>query len=162
MAIGRSVMDWGSVVLAGGWLLAVLVWSGPRVAALAVLPLAAAAALMLAGQGLGLGGMLAGFGLALLLLLGLGVPVAVALGLVGLIGIYAVVPIPSLITLSERAWSNMGSFTLTAIPMFVLMGVALLRSGISDDLFDAFAKWFGRVQSARSKAACWERRTRVT
>lgn len=145
LAIGRSVIDWGSVVLAGGWLLAVLVWSGPRVAVLAVLPVVVAAAVMLAGQEMGLGGMLAGFGLALLVVLGLGVPVAVALGLVGLIGIYAVVPIPSLITLSERGWSNMGSFTLTAIPMFVLMGVALLRSGISDDLFDAFAKWFGRV-----------------
>jgi len=143
--LGRSAMDWGSIVLAGGWFAAMLVWSGVRVAAIAVVPVAVVAVAMLAGQGLGLGGLLAAFGVALLVMLGLGVPVAVALGLVGLVGIYAVVPIPSLVTLPERGWSDMGSFTLTAIPMFVLMGVALLRSGISEDLFDAFAKWFGRV-----------------
>lgn len=145
LTLGRSVMDWGSVVIAAGWLVAMLIWAGWRVALIAVAAVALVAVAMLVGQGLGLGGMMAGFGLAILAMLALGMPVAVALGLVGLIGIYAVVPIPSLVTLSERAWSNMESFTLTAIPMFVLMGIALLRSGISDDLFEAVSKWFGRV-----------------
>lgn len=145
MTLGRSVIDWGSVVIAGATLALALLWSGWIVGIAAVTLVVLVAGAMILGQGMGLGGMMAGFGLSILAMLAMGLPVAVALGLVGVIGIYAVVPIPSLLTLAERGWSNMESFTLTAIPMFVLMGIALLRSGISDDLFETFAKWFGRV-----------------
>ena len=145
LTLGRSVIDWGSIVIAGATVALALLWSGWAVSLASMATVALVAGAMILGQGAGLGGMMAGFGIATLAMLALGIPVAVALGLVGMIGIYAVVPIPSLVTLAERGWSNMESFTLTAIPMFVLMGIALLRSGISDDLFETFAKWFGRV-----------------
>ena len=37
------------------------------------------------------------------------------------------------------------SWTLSAIPMFLLMAEFVLRSGIADDLFRAAAAWCGRV-----------------
>lgn len=140
-----TAFDWGSFVILATWLAVMTAWSGIRIAVIASLPILVLALLLNFGADAGLGGVLAAFALAVFLVLGSGLPVAVGLGLVGLMGIYVMIPIPSLVTLTERAWSSMGSFTLTAIPMFVLMGVALLRSGISSDLFEAFSKWFGRV-----------------
>jgi len=137
--------DWSSVVIFGAWLIAMWVWSGPRVASLACLPLTGVALLMVLAQDAALGGVLLALALAIVVMLGLGLPVAIALGTVGLAGIYILIPLPSLTTLAERGWSSLGSFTLTAIPMFVLMGSVLMRSGISTDLFDAFMKWLGRL-----------------
>jgi len=143
--VADSAVDWGSILVFCAWLAVLLVWSGPWIGIAAVLPVVVVGMLLHLGAGAGLGGLLGAFAVSILLALALGLPVAIALGVVGHTGLYAMVPIPTLLTLAERAWSSMGSFTLTAIPMFVLMGAALLRSGVSSDLFNAFTKWMGRV-----------------
>jgi tripartite ATP-independent transporter DctM subunit len=44
-----------------------------------------------------------------------------------------------------RVWGVMTNFTLTAVPLFVFMGVTLERSGLAEDLLDTMGLVFGRV-----------------
>ncbi len=78
-------------------------------------------------------------------LLAVGVRVAVTLGIVGLFGLLFLLPMPQLSLLAERSWNSVNTFTLTAVPMFVLMGALLIRSGVSREMFDALTRWFGRT-----------------
>lgn len=43
------------------------------------------------------------------------------------------------------AWNTNTSFVLVAIPLFVMMGEILLRSGISDRLYQTLSQWFGAL-----------------
>lgn len=47
--------------------------------------------------------------------------------------------------LGTIAWNNVNSFTLTAIPLFVLMGELILNAGFSERLYDALSGWVRRV-----------------
>lgn len=113
----------------------------------------AGALLFRASQHLTIGQTMLLFSLAVLAFLMGGVRVSLGLGLVGLFGIYFLLPTPQPITLGERAWATTNGFTLTAIPVFVLMGEFLLRSGVSDDLFGALVRWIGRWPGGLSHAA---------
>ncbi|MEX2632213.1 MAG: TRAP transporter large permease subunit [Tistlia sp.] len=138
-------LDWGSLAIAAVFLAAALAWSGPRVALAAGGLLAALALAYWAARGLPLlpvGLLLVG---SLLLLLLIGVPVALALGLAGLLGVYFLLPLPQLSLLAERSWNSVNTFTLTAVPMFILMSGLLMRSGVTNEMFDALMRWFGRV-----------------
>ena len=80
--------------------------------------------------------------LAILLgLLALSVPVAAALGILGLaLGeIYA--PMPLHLALGDSFWQNGIEFLLMAIPMFILLGELLLRSGIAGRMYASLAQW---------------------
>jgi len=137
--------DWGTLVVAAACLLGALAWSGARTALAVAGIVAALTAAFWGAKGLPLlpiGLLLVA---ALLLLLLLGVRVALALGTVGLLGLYFLLPQPQLSLIAERSWNSVNSFTLTAVPMFVLMGGLLLRSGVATEMFDALMRWFGRV-----------------
>ena len=54
-------------------------------------------------------------------------------------------PFPLLRGLGEVAWSSSADFILVAIPMFILMGELLLRSGVTESMFDALDRWVGRI-----------------
>ncbi len=90
-----------------------------------------------------------GIGLILLVvlfgLLGLGVWVGVALCAVGLVGIGVFTSTPPGLTMANQIWSNMASWTLTALPLFIWMGEILFRSRISGDLFRGLAPWMQRL-----------------
>ena len=75
----------------------------------------------------------------------MGVRVAFAMAITGMLGLYFLLPLPQFPVIADRAWTSINTFTLTAVPSFVLMGSLLVRSGISSDLFDALVKWFGRT-----------------
>ena len=45
----------------------------------------------------------------------------------------------------ERIWDLMNNWVLVALPMFILMGLLLDRSGIADELMKNIARLFGRV-----------------
>lgn len=147
-----SVFDWGSIAVAATVLAAALLWNGPRVAAAVLGVLVLAAALFALGRGAGIGTVVAIQAVVTLGLLAIGIRVSLALGLVGLLGIYFLLPVPAPITLAERAWDSINTFTLTAVPMFVLMGALLLRSGLSDQVFEALAKWLGRFPGGLAHA----------
>lgn len=65
----------------------------------------------------------------LTLAIGLGVPVAAAMGLVGIAGITLLRGTQLWPSLGDIIWNTASSFTLVAIPLFVLMGEIILRSG---------------------------------
>jgi tripartite ATP-independent transporter DctM subunit len=44
-----------------------------------------------------------------------------------------------------RVWGVMTNFTLTAVPLFVFMGVTLERSGLAEDLLETMGFVFGRM-----------------
>lgn len=77
----------------------------------------------------------------LFLLIGLSIPVAAALGLLGLILDGAFTMMPLYKALGDVAWSASTDFLLVAIPLFVLMGEILLRSGIADKVYRAVSTW---------------------
>ncbi len=77
----------------------------------------------------------------LLVLLGLSIPVGAALGVLGLIldPLYSMLPLTRAI--GEVAWSSSIDFLLVAIPLFILLGEILLRSGIADRMYGAMSLW---------------------
>jgi tripartite ATP-independent transporter DctM subunit len=42
-------------------------------------------------------------------------------------------------------WGTLNNSVMTAIPLFMLLGEILLRSGIADKMFDVLAVWLGRL-----------------
>lgn len=79
--------------------------------------------------------------LLLFALIGLSIPVAAALGLLGLIldQVFAFLPLHR--AMGNMAWGTSTEFLLVAIPMFILMGEILLRSGIADAVYRAVSTW---------------------
>ena len=52
----------------------------------------------------------------------------------------------ALFVLGSRTVDLLESFSLVAVPMFVLMASVLERSGVAKDLYDAFNVWAGRLR----------------
>ncbi|MDP5361154.1 MAG: TRAP transporter large permease subunit, partial [Paracoccaceae bacterium] len=78
-------------------------------------------------------------------LLALGVWVAVSLTIVGLAGLVFFSNAPSGLVLASTFWGHSHSWSLTALPLFILMGEILLRSRMSDDMFTGLAPWLSRA-----------------
>lgn len=84
-------------------------------------------------------------GLALIgilaVLFGMGIYVSVAMGLGGLLlaGMFADRPVWDI--LGYVPWNTTTSFTLVALPLFVLMGEVLLRSGVTEGMYATLSKW---------------------
>ncbi|WP_322996476.1 TRAP transporter large permease [Castellaniella sp.] len=78
---------------------------------------------------------------SLLGLLFLGIPVAATLALVGLIlsGLYS--PLPLHFAIAEITWTVSNNFLLIAIPLFVMLGELLLRSGLASRMYSALVLW---------------------
>ena len=77
----------------------------------------------------------------LLLLLGLSIPVGVALGLLALILSELYSPLPLTVMLGELSWSSSTSFILVAVPLYILLGEIVLRTGIAERMYNALAQW---------------------
>ncbi len=75
---------------------------------------------------------------------GSGVALGAALGITGLIILYFFSNGATSLAI-DAIWSVFNSFTLSAVPMFILLGEILLRSGISDRAYSAFEPLFRRV-----------------
>ena len=78
-----------------------------------------------------------------LLLAGLWVPVA--LGIAGLLGIAVHSGTPPLRALGNLGWNTMNDFVLTAVPLFILMGQLILKSGLSERFYQALTQWLSGV-----------------
>jgi C4-dicarboxylate transporter, DctM subunit len=77
----------------------------------------------------------------LLVLLALSIPVAAALTLLALILDYTYSFLPLRLAMGETAWSVSTNFILFAIPLFVMLGEILLRSGIAERMYAAATHW---------------------
>lgn len=78
--------------------------------------------------------------LSFLVLLGLRVPVAYAIGMAAVLTLIVALPfLPSVTTLAQRMATSLDSFTLLAVPFFILAGQVMNRGGIAVRLIN-FAK----------------------
>lgn len=73
-----------------------------------------------------------------------GVALGAALGLTGLILLHVYSNGATSLAV-DSIWSVFNSFTLSAVPLFILMGEILLRSGVSNRAYAAFSPLFRRV-----------------
>ncbi|MCP5154242.1 MAG: TRAP transporter large permease [Ectothiorhodospiraceae bacterium] len=77
----------------------------------------------------------------LLFLIALSVPIAAVLGILALTlsQFFSIMPLH--LALGDVMWENSIEFLLIAIPLFVLMGEILLRSGIAQRMYGAMVQW---------------------
>ena len=90
---------------------------------------------------------IAGIGVvAMLGLMLLRMPVAFAMMVVGFVGALVVLtPSAALRLISADVWSQLSDFSLSVIPMFVLMGQVVYRSGVTQRLYETAHKWIGHL-----------------
>jgi C4-dicarboxylate transporter DctM subunit len=75
----------------------------------------------------------------------LGWHVGVAMLVTSFIGVIFTLGINSLNSFGTQLWSTMNDFLLTAIPLFVLLGEILLRSGVTDRMYGSLSLWLSRL-----------------
>lgn len=46
---------------------------------------------------------------------------------------------------AQIPWNSISNSGLIVVPLFILMGELLLRSGVTEDLYETLSKWMGRV-----------------
>ena len=83
--------------------------------------------------------MIANAMILLLALIGISIPVGAALGLLGLVldPLYSMLPLSN--AMGEIAWSANNEFLLVAIPLFIMLGEVLLRSGFAERMYSAMS-----------------------
>ena len=93
-------------------------------------------------------------GLACMFVLMLGrVPIAIAMSVPGILGAWYLRGWQPMTTVLDTVvWGHSASYTLSTIPMFVLMGELIFISGISGELFDVFRKWMGALKGGLALA----------
>ncbi|HPP86669.1 MAG TPA: TRAP transporter large permease, partial [bacterium] len=80
----------------------------------------------------------------LIVLLFSNIPVGLAMGLVGFLGYAVIVNFNAALSmLALTTWDIYSSYSLTVIPLFVLMGQIAFYTGISKGLFKSAYVWFG-------------------
>ncbi|MDI6753748.1 MAG: TRAP transporter large permease subunit [Thermodesulfobacteriota bacterium] len=83
--------------------------------------------------------------LLMFVLLGLGVWVAITLGGLGVLALMLSGAAPPGPVLATTLWSSSTSWALVALPLFIWMGEILLRTRISEHMFDALAPLLTRL-----------------
>lgn len=71
----------------------------------------------------------------------LGLHVALIMFGIGLITAAATLGLPLILNIGNLAWETQNDFILVSVPLFLLMGEVLLRSGISERMYSAIAAW---------------------
>ncbi|PWA08768.1 TRAP transporter large permease [Pueribacillus theae] len=91
--------------------------------------------------------------IAVFVLMFLRIPIAIAMGIPACIGILYLRDWNTLLSvLDTTVWQNSYSYTLTTIPLFVLMGQLIYSSGISNELFTAFRNWLSKLRGGLAMA----------
>jgi len=84
------------------------------------------------------------FGLMLAMML-VGLPIAVCMAAVGILAGVGAFGAPFVDSIAPVVWGTLNENLLTCIPLFVLLGELLLRSGIADRMYIALSAWLGRL-----------------
>lgn len=87
----------------------------------------------------------AAFTVILLVAFGLGLHVAVAMGLGGFVLSWFLSSRSLLDAIGHVTWRSTTSITLVALPLFILMGELLMRSGVSERMYESLARWLHRL-----------------
>ena len=81
----------------------------------------------------------------LFLALSAGVWVGFSLFIVGFVGLTVFGTLPAGSNMASSVWSTIEKWEYVALPLFILMGEILYRSGISEKLFKALVPWLYRL-----------------
>jgi len=85
------------------------------------------------------------YGLATFVFLFSGMPIAFALGSVAVIFMYFFMPAAQQTIIAETIFSELNSFTLLTIPLFILMGAAIGKSRAGADLYNSLNRWLYKL-----------------
>lgn len=89
----------------------------------------------------------------LLLLILLGVPIAISSTAVGFVGCWFLMGFtPALGVMYTIPITKVATYSLSVIPLFILMGVFAMHGGIGRELFEACVKWLGRMPGGLAMA----------
>ncbi|MBK8065907.1 MAG: TRAP transporter large permease [Betaproteobacteria bacterium] len=77
----------------------------------------------------------------LLVLMALAIPVAAAMGVLGLVLEAVFSQLPLVRAMGEVAWSASNEFLLVSVPLFILLGEILLRSGFAERMYGSLIHW---------------------
>ena len=75
----------------------------------------------------------------------IGIPIAVSMLIVGVGGGVLAFGMPFVNSMASVLWSVGNENLLTSIPLFILLGELLLRSGIADRMYVALSAWLARL-----------------
>jgi len=93
---------------------------------------------------MGIGAVFVGF-FSMMGLLLMSFPIAVIMVVLGVIGGVLLYGWPLLNSMGPVIWGVQNENILTAIPLFILLGELLLRSGLADKMYGTLALWLGRL-----------------
>ena len=86
-------------------------------------------------------------------LMAIGMPVGISFLSVGFVGLILLGGYPAAMASVARVPYYWGTeYIFTCIPLFVLMGLVVSKSGIASDLFDCTYKWFGTLPGGLAQA----------
>lgn len=84
---------------------------------------------------------------AMLLLMALGLPVAFTMGGLSLaIGYFVWGGLPGLFAVTLGSLGKLTEYTITALPLFILMAGVLQFSGLADDMYGMIYRWMGKIK----------------
>ena len=92
------------------------------------------------------------YAVVLVTLLVFGVAIGTVMGLVGILGVTLVGGVRLWSTLGDIVWNTTNSFTLVAVPLFVLMGEIILRSGVSNHFYSGLARLMWAVRGGLAQS----------
>ncbi len=75
----------------------------------------------------------------------LGLPVAVAMFATASLGALLFGGLPTLLNFGNLMWGTLENFILVAIPLYILLGEILLRSGVTERMYTALSYWLTRL-----------------
>jgi tripartite ATP-independent transporter DctM subunit len=91
---------------------------------------------------------------SLIVLLFVGMPVGFAMGAIGIMGmVYLLGPKSGITILRTTPYSTVASWTMTSIPLFVLMGELAYYAGLGQELFRTGYKWLSRMPGSLAMAS---------
>nr|WP_319498776.1 TRAP transporter large permease [uncultured Cohaesibacter sp.] len=89
----------------------------------------------------------------LFLCLALRIPVGLSLLLIGFGGIWVIDDLKTAVaTMSAETYGSVSSYSMSVVPLFVLMGNVAGAAGYSQKLYDAAHSWIGRLRGGLSSA----------
>jgi tripartite ATP-independent transporter DctM subunit len=94
---------------------------------------------------------------AMFVLMLLRVPIAISMGVVGLVGLGLMRSWPAAMSSAAGEFIDIGTYTLSVVPLFVLMGNFVTRAGMSRDLYQAAYTFIGHLRGGLAMstiAAC--------
>lgn len=82
----------------------------------------------------------------MLVLIAIGLPVAFAMGIMGIVGITMIGGFDSITgILATAPFRSAAHYSLTTVPLFILMAGFITNSNVTKDVFQAAYKWFGHL-----------------